>query len=167
MFLIHYFKKHFKPCFFILKAFKDILQHFKLIFELVNSWFRFFDVTNRLKSSDFVISSSKNSSVVAIHGCSKYIMHFTFMFKSQFVKKINSDLNGDCIIRKQYFEILIDFYTLTRQWYFVYYQNCSDLMWEKNVLVNEKKLKAENLQHFWDHYLEQFIQTVYGENNVW
>ena len=36
--LIHYFKKHFKPCFFILKAFKDILQHFKF----VNWWIRGF-----------------------------------------------------------------------------------------------------------------------------
>ena len=26
LFLIYYFKKHFKPCFFILKALKDILQ---------------------------------------------------------------------------------------------------------------------------------------------
>ena len=32
---------------FHLKALKDILQHFK-IRELVNSWFRFFDDTNRL-----------------------------------------------------------------------------------------------------------------------
>ena len=31
LFLIHYFKKHFKPCLFILKAFKDILQHFKFV----------------------------------------------------------------------------------------------------------------------------------------
>ena len=36
------------------------------------------------------------------------------------------------------------------------YQNCSDLMWEKIVLVIEKnvwnlRLKAENLQNFWDH----------------
>ena len=31
LFLIHYFKKHFKPCFFILKALKDILQHFKFV----------------------------------------------------------------------------------------------------------------------------------------
>ena len=36
------------------------------------------------------------------------------------------------------------------------YQNCSDLLWEKNVLVIEKnfwnlRLKAENLQNFWDH----------------
>ena len=37
-------KKHFKSCFFILKAFKDILQHIKF----VNWWFRSFDVTNRL-----------------------------------------------------------------------------------------------------------------------
>ena len=33
-FLIYYFKKRFKPCFFILKALKDILQHFKFV-----NWF--------------------------------------------------------------------------------------------------------------------------------
>ena len=38
------FKKHFKPCFFILEALLDILQHLKF----VNWWFRFFDVTNKL-----------------------------------------------------------------------------------------------------------------------
>ena len=36
------------------------------------------------------------------------------------------------------------------------YQNCSDLLWEKNILVIEKnfwnsRLKAENLQNFWEH----------------
>ena len=36
------------------------------------------------------------------------------------------------------------------------YQNCSDLLWEKIVLVTEKnfwnlRLKAENFQNFWDH----------------
>ena len=36
------------------------------------------------------------------------------------------------------------------------YQNCSDLQWEKIVPVIEKniwnlRLKAENLQKFWDH----------------
>ena len=36
------------------------------------------------------------------------------------------------------------------------YQNCYDLLWEKIVLVIEKnfwnsRLKAENLQKFWDH----------------
>ena len=50
------------------------------------------------------------------------------------------------------------------------YQNCSDLLWEKNVLVIEKlfwnsRLKAENLQNFWDH--EQFIQAVKAQNNFW
>ena len=35
-------------------------------------------------------------------------------------------------------------------------ENCSDLLWEKIVLVIEKnfwnsRLKAENLQNFWDH----------------
>ena len=36
------------------------------------------------------------------------------------------------------------------------FQNCSDLLWEKNVLVIENffwnlRLKTENLQKFWDH----------------
>ena len=36
------------------------------------------------------------------------------------------------------------------------YQNCSDLLWEKIVIVIEKncwnsRLKAENFQKFWDH----------------
>ena len=31
LFLIHYFKTHFKSCFFILKTFKEILQHFKCV----------------------------------------------------------------------------------------------------------------------------------------
>ena len=31
LFLIYYFKKHLKSCFFILKALKDILQHFKFV----------------------------------------------------------------------------------------------------------------------------------------
>ena len=47
LFLIYYFKKHFKSCLFILKALKDILQHFKF----VNWWihgFGFFSITNRL-----------------------------------------------------------------------------------------------------------------------
>ena len=36
------------------------------------------------------------------------------------------------------------------------YQNCSDLLWEKNILVIENnfwnlRLKAGNFQNFWDH----------------
>ena len=36
------------------------------------------------------------------------------------------------------------------------YQNCSEILWEKIGLVIEKnywnsRLKAENLQNFWDH----------------
>ena len=38
LFLIYYFKKHFQLCFSILKALKDILQHFKF----VNWWIRAF-----------------------------------------------------------------------------------------------------------------------------
>ena len=43
---IYYSEKPFQSFFLILKALKDILEHFKFC-ELVNSWFRFFDVTNR------------------------------------------------------------------------------------------------------------------------
>ena len=31
LFPIYYFKKHFRPCFFILKALKDILKHFEFV----------------------------------------------------------------------------------------------------------------------------------------
>ena len=50
------------------------------------------------------------------------------------------------------------------------YQNCSDLLWEKIVLVIEKnfwnsRLKAENLQNFWDQiwwlkFLQIFLVLV-------
>ena len=47
--------------------------------------------------------------------------------------------------------------SLSISWTMVFcYQNCSDLLWGKIVLVIEKnfwnsRLKAENLQNFWDH----------------
>ena len=52
------------------------------------------------------------------------------------------------------------------------YQNCSDLMWEKNVLVIEKKklLKFEAEGREFAKFLrslEKFIQTVKGQNNFW
>ena len=52
-----------------------------------------------------------------------------------------------------------------------YYQNCSDLLWEKNVLVMgenfwNSRLKAENLQIFWYHNKNLFEQwkvwTIFG-----
>ena len=51
------------------------------------------------------------------------------------------------------------------------YQDCSDLLWEKIVLVIENffwnsRLKAENLHNFL-RSLEQFIQTVKGQDNFW
>ena len=51
------------------------------------------------------------------------------------------------------------------------YQNCSDLLWEKIVLVIEKnfwnlRLKAENLQKIWDHKNNLFkqwkVRTIFG-----
>ena len=31
LFIMYYLKRHFQPCLFILKALKDILQHFKFV----------------------------------------------------------------------------------------------------------------------------------------
>ena len=51
------------------------------------------------------------------------------------------------------------------------YQNCSDLLWEKIVLVIEKnfwnsRLKAENFQNFWNHFNNLFkqwkVRTIFG-----
>ena len=51
------------------------------------------------------------------------------------------------------------------------YQNCSDLLWETNVPVIEKKLlkfEAESQEFVkFLRSLEQFIQTVNGKNNFW
>ena len=53
----------------------------------------------------------------------------------------------------------------------ILFQNLSDLLWEKNVLVIEKhfwnsRLKAENLQKFWDHQNNLFkqwkVRTIFG-----
>ena len=45
------------------------------------------------------------------------------------------------------------------------YQNCSDLLWDKIVLVIEKNFwnfaKAKHLQNFWDHY---FHRTIYSNS---
>ena len=48
------------------------------------------------------------------------------------------------------------------------YQNCCDLLWEKNVVVIEKKFwkyeaEGREFAHFLES-LEQFIQTVKGQN---
>ena len=50
------------------------------------------------------------------------------------------------------------------------YQNCSDLLWEKIILVIEKNLKFETEGREFAKFLrslEQFIQTVKGQNNFW
>ena len=51
------------------------------------------------------------------------------------------------------------------------FQNCSDLLLEKNVLLIKKifwnlKLKAENMQNFWDHKNNLFEQWKV-KNNFW
>ena len=52
--------------------------------------------------------------------------------------------------------ILLNFSTKLQLNMVFFCQNCSDSLWEKIVLVMEKKiwnlrLKAKNLQNFWDH----------------
>ena len=51
------------------------------------------------------------------------------------------------------------------------YKNCSDPQWEKIDLVIEKnfwnvRLKAEIFSNFL-RSLEQFVQTMKGQNNIW
>ena len=51
------------------------------------------------------------------------------------------------------------------------YQNCSDLLWEKIVLVIEKnfrnsRLRAENLKFFWDHLNNLFKQWKVRTNRI-
>ena len=50
------------------------------------------------------------------------------------------------------------------------YQNCSDLLWEKIVLVIEKNFWNSRLSREFAKCLrsfEQFFQTVEGQNNFW
>ena len=64
------------------------------------------------------------------------------------------------------------FYNYIVSWEVVFcYHNCSDLLWEKIVLVIEKdfwnsRLNAENLQNFWDHLNNLFkqckVRTISG-----
>ena len=46
------------------------------------------------------------------------------------------------------------------------YQNCSDLLWEKIVPVIEKTFEIREFAKIL-RSLEQFIQTVKGQNNFW
>ena len=60
------------------------------------------------------------------------------------------------VIYCQNLHIGFSFLSVKRQEMVFCYQNCSDLLWEKIVLVIEKKfwnsrLKPENLQKIWDH----------------
>ena len=51
------------------------------------------------------------------------------------------------------------------------YQNCSDLLWEKNCSSDREKLlnfEAEGREFAkFLRSLEQFVQTVKGQNNFW
>ena len=67
-------------------------------------------------------------------------------------------------------DILITWLTWSKEMVFCY-QNCSDLLWEKNVLVIEKnlwnsRLKAEKLQIFCNHLSNLFkqwkVRTISG-----
>ena len=51
------------------------------------------------------------------------------------------------------------------------YQNCSDLLWQKNCSSDQEKLlkfEAEGREFAkFLRSLEQFIQTMKGQNNFW
>ena len=62
-----------------------------------------------------------------------------------YIKSVMEYLTFQKVKDQKYFRIMV-----------FSYQNCSDIPWEKIVLVMEKnfwnsRLKAENLQNFWDH----------------
>ena len=91
---------------------------------------------SNLEPINLLIKQAKNTDIsnteITINTPGKTFLHFSFYFQL-FSKNIII-----CI------------------WYLVFcYQNCSDLLWEKNVLVIEKNFwnsrLASNLQKFWDH----------------
>ena len=51
-------------------------------------------------------------------------------------------------------------------WIVFCFQNCSDLLWEKDCSIDQEKLKAENLKKNL-RLLGQCIQTVKVQNNLW
>ena len=61
--------------------------------------------------------------------------------------------------------------SLTEKWNSVMvfcFQNCSDLQWERIILVIEKTFEAEGREFAKVlTSLKQFIQTVKGQNNFW
>ena len=68
------------------------------------------------------------------------------------------------------FEQIFAGFRKTRELVFCY-QNCSDLLWEKNCSSDREKLlkfEAEGREFAkFLRSLEQFIQTVKGQNNFW
>ena len=69
--------------------------------------------------------------------------------------------------QSHYIEVVQGTIFIEQNWYFVT-KICSDLLWEKIVLVIKKKfsntrLKAENLQNFWGHLNNLFkLRTIFG-----
>ena len=62
-------------------------------------------------------------------------------------------------------------YVSSFKWMVFCYQNCSDLLWKKNCSSDREKLlkfEAEGREFAKIlRSLEQFIQTVKGQNNFW
>ena len=84
LFPIYYFKKRFKPCFFILKALKDILQHFKL----VNLWICEFVVSFFWCHEDVI--GDQNSPCLTPYK----IGHNLWTFPKEFQKKSDKEIIG-------------------------------------------------------------------------
>ena len=121
----------------------------------------------------------------------------TFLILETWLKNLNGKLPFGLVTKPQFANTSVNFswvsfffsfiflFILNEKWICIYliscmlifkkngemvfcYQNCSDLLWEKMVLVvkknfwNSRPRVAKNLRS-----LEQFIQTVKGQNNFW
>ena len=96
-FLIYYFKKHFKPCFFISKALKDILQHFKFvnwwIGEFVISFFWCHEQVHITYSTYLILWGIKKNFLISNF---LYFLSFFFFF---LVKALWSEASIEYIIQ--------------------------------------------------------------------
>ena len=109
LFLIHYFKKHFRPCFFILKALKDLLKHFKFVnWRIILSYYSpnfLCIIWSKSRFHWFFILGSNienfyNFVTVCILCTSKLFFH---IFKG----KQNTKLDFFCFVRSAHFFFLL------------------------------------------------------------
>jgi hypothetical protein len=137
----------------------------ELFFLSLNNWGLNFLQNKCSQSSQIYLSAEKLRKVFTLQSC-KFLND-----------KIDQNINFAKLPSAKYFLYSLQFYYPSHSfgkedilWYF-FYLNCSDLLWEKNVLVIEKnfwnsRLKAENLQNVSDHLNNLFkqwkVRTTFG-----